>query len=195
MNNNERIIKVYMKKVFVLLLLCVAVSAGAEEMPEAPDGYSWVKYCEDKCAILKPDGWFYRTGKQGGNEVHSVSVEDSEKKGKFDTGLTVIIRRDVEKKYKMSATEVAKKFVDIACKSCRQLQRWEKNLGPFKGFGCLVSKKYSDNVTMVMHYMVVANDKTGTVFVFLFESPEKQWEQAWKKGDVMMEKLMIDDEV
>ena len=63
-------------------------------------------------------------------------------------------------------------------------------MGPFKGYGCL----YKSNGSM-MHNLLIANDKTGSMYLIIFEAPEKEWEDAWKIGEPILKKLYIDDEI
>jgi len=51
-----------MKSIGLFLFIALsAVNAIAElDLPNAPNGYEWVKILSDKSALLKPNGWFYR---------------------------------------------------------------------------------------------------------------------------------------
>jgi hypothetical protein len=42
---------------------------------------------------------------------------------------------------------------------------------------------------------MVANPKTGTLYLFIFEAPQKSSAEAWKKGETIMNLFAIDDEV
>jgi len=42
---------------------------------------------------------------------------------------------------------------------------------------------------------MVANDKTGTLFLVVFEAPTASWEEAWKTGESIFKKMLLDDEV
>ncbi len=49
--------------------------------------------------------------------------------------------------------------------------------------------------TAVMQELAVANPKTNTLYLFIFESPESDWNAAWKIGKQIMDNLAIDDEI
>jgi hypothetical protein len=66
-------------------------------------------------------------------------------------------------------------------------------VGPFSEFGCLV-KDTDASGTTVGHYLAVANPKTNTMYLFIFESPESERDGAWKTGKTIMDKLALDDE-
>jgi hypothetical protein len=47
----------------------------------------------------------------------------------------------------------------------------------------------------MMHALTVANSKTNTLYLFMFESPVASWDTAWKLGQQIMDALAIDDEI
>lgn len=49
--------------------------------------------------------------------------------------------------------------------------------------------------TSIVHTLMVANPKTGTLYLFGFEAPVAGWTDAWTKGEKIMESLAVDDEV
>lgn len=63
-----------------------------------------------------------------------------------------------------------------------------------KGYGCRF-KTQTGSGTSIVHTLMVANPKTGTLYLFSFEAPAVSWTDAWNKGEKMMESLAVDDEV
>jgi hypothetical protein len=51
--------------------------AGALPLPAK--GYAWVNCTETKSAFLKPEGWFFKKGKQG--DIHGYIISRTEKEG------------------------------------------------------------------------------------------------------------------
>ena len=49
--------------------------------------------------------------------------------------------------------------------------------------------------SVTVHQVLIANDKTGTLFMVLFEAPTEDWDEAWRKSEVMLKRLLLDDEV
>jgi hypothetical protein len=43
--------------------------------------------------------------------------------------------------------------------------------------------------------LLIANDKTGTLFLTIFEAPTANWDEAWKTGEVILRKMLLDDEI
>jgi len=43
-----------------------------------------------------------------------------------------------------------------------------------------------------IHTLMIANDKTGTLYVVLFEAPKDRWDEEWKLGHPIVKQLMLD---
>jgi hypothetical protein len=41
----------------------------------------------------------------------------------------------------------------------------------------------------------VGNSRTNTLYTIIFESPDLLWNDAWKKGEVMLKDFRLDDEI
>jgi len=46
-----------------------------------------------------------------------------------------------------------------------------------------------------MHWLAFGNSRTNTLYLILFESPESSWNEAWSKGEVILESFLLDDEI
>ena len=49
--------------------------------------------------------------------------------------------------------------------------------------------------TTVVQALMVANPKTNTLYLFIFESPEANWDSDWKIDKQILDSLVIDDEI
>ena len=68
-------------------------------------------------------------------------------------------------------------------------------MSAFHGFGVITRQPGHDEVPpLVIAYLVIGNDRTNTLFLLWFESPESTWEAAWEKGDKMIHQFSLDDE-
>ena len=74
------------------------------------------------------------------------------------------------------------------------VERHSKEVGPFEEFGCLFKDTDSSGTT-TSQALMVANPKTNTLYLFIFESPESDWDSAWKIGKQVMDALAIDDDI
>jgi hypothetical protein len=179
-----------MKKVLLIpiltILLFVRVVAAVELSP-APTGFTWQEIPELKAAFLRPDGWFFKSESAKGTLAYFITKESIANGGEFQTGLTV----NVFHLKKDSAIERGKGMVDELTAK-RHGTKWSRDVGPFKEFGCL-TKDTDSTGTTIMQTLTVANPKTNTLYMFIFESPESDWDAAWKIGKPILDSLAIDD--
>jgi hypothetical protein len=171
-----------------LLAILIVQSVFATDLPAPPTGFTWEEIPELKAAFLKPTGWFFKRQEEKGTLAYFISKEDMDKKGQFQTGLTV----NVFRLKKDSAVERGKGLIDRMAAD-KHGEKWvQKAGGPFREFGCLV-KDTDASGAVVVHALAVANPKTNTLYLFIFESPESDWDSAWKTGKQIMDTLAIDD--
>jgi hypothetical protein len=182
------------KAVRGLLLLTLLASlfahAGpATDLPAPPAGFTWQEIPELKAAFLRPKSWFFKREEGKDTLAYFITKESIENGGEFQTGLTVNVFRHK----KDSAVETAKYYVDqLAAK--KHGEKRARDVGPFKEFGCL-TRDTDASGTSVVQTLMVANPKTNTLYLFIFGSPETNWDSAWKIGKQIMDSLVIDDEI
>jgi hypothetical protein len=161
----------------------------AIDVPPPPPGFTWQEIPELKAAFLKPNGWFFKREEQKGTLAYFITKEDIDKNGQFQTGLTI----NVFRLKKDSAVERGKSMIDQIA-ATKHGNKWAQDAGPFREFGCL-TRDTDPSGTSVVHTLTVANPKTNTLYLFVFESPESDWDAAWKTGKQIMDTLAIDDEI
>jgi hypothetical protein len=179
-------------KRYVFLALVVVIitqTLHAIVLPKAPSGFTWQEVPELKAAFLKPDGWFFKREDSKGTLAYFVTQEDLATNGQFDTGLTVNVFRLKQD----SAVERGKAMIDQMA-SQHNVKTVSRTVGPFQEFGCDL-KDTDAGGTIVMHALTVANPKTNTLYLFIFESPAATWDAAWKLGQQIMDTLAIDDNI
>jgi hypothetical protein len=167
-----------------LLLLQVMF---AIDLPVPPQGFSWQEIPELKAAFLKPEGWYFKQEEQKGTLAYFITKENIDKAGGFQTGLTVNVFRNLMQ----SAVDQAQAIIDRTAAN-KHGEKWTKEAGPFKEFGCR-TKDTDASGTIVMERLAVANPKTNTLYLFIFESPESEWNVSWKMGERIMDMLALDD--
>jgi hypothetical protein len=177
----------------IAVVLAATATADEQKFPDPPKGFSWKKVEEIKAAFLMPDGWHYRLDKKGKTVAVFITQEKIEKGKLYETGLSVNVIRG-RKDFRAEA--YAKEFVATLAKMGKVKKSWEPKQGKIKGHGCLVSVAPADGgAKVMMHVLALANTTTNTLYLIQFESTEKKWEEAWKKGQVIMKLLAIDDEI
>jgi hypothetical protein len=175
-------------KALVLLTLFATFlvqTMSAIDLPTPPPGFTGQEIPELKAALLKPNGWFFKREEQKGTLAYFITKENIEKNGQFQTGLTV----NVFRLKKDSAVERGKNIIDQLA-AAKHGEKFARDVGPFREFGCL-TKDTDASGTSVVHTLTVANPKTNTLYLFIFESPESDWEAAWKTGKQIMNALAI----
>ena len=170
-----------------LVVLLSQLTLGMD-LPPAPDGFTWQETPDIKAAFLRPKGWYFQQENDKGTLAYFITQEEIKNGGEFLTGLTINVFHP-----KNSSVEYARSFIeDRATKN--HGKKWAKDVGPFREFGCLCKVVDEGGRTMT-HTLMVANPKTNTLYLFIFESPEAEWETAWKTGEKIMDTLVLDDEI
>jgi hypothetical protein len=180
-----------MKKAALIILFAMLSlqTMSAIDVPPPPPGFTWQEIPELKAALLKPNGWFFKREEQKGTLAYFITKENIDKDGQFQTGLTV----NVFHLKKDPAVERAKYMIDQLA-TAKHGEKWAQDVGPFREFGCL-TKDTDASGTTVMHTLTVANPRTNTLYLFIFESPESDWDVAWKTGKQIMDRLALDDAI
>lgn len=179
-----------MKRVFAAIALIIsshAALAQVTELPPAAPGFHWQRVDEIKGAFLVPNGWHFKREAKAETLGYFASRENVDISGKFLVGLTVNVMPRLKRR---DAVASAYELIEGFAAGKRLIRSWDASMGPFVGAGCLVQDE-----TTVMHVLTVANPKTNTLYLFIFEAPSSEWEKAWTLGDKMMKRLLLDDEV
>jgi hypothetical protein len=176
---------------FALALLLSSVSlpgvAQPRELPPTPDGFHWERVDEVKAALLVPNNWHFKREKHETTLGFFATRENIDNGGEFLVGLTVNVIPDIKGQ---DAVQYAKTFIAGFPEGKKLLKSWDASTGPFVGGGCLVEDK-----TTVMHTFMIANAKTNTLYLFIFEAPKEEWDAAWRIGQEMVRCMLLDDEV
>ncbi len=73
-------------------------------------------------------------------------------------------------------------------------KEWDQDAGPFKSVGFRLEDDHKDG-RFTTHNLLIANDTTGTLYIFIFEAPTAEWDEAWKIGEPILQRLFIDSDV
>jgi len=180
-----------MKKLAILAFAAAFFmpQCSAIELPKPPEGFTWQEIPELKAAFLKPNGWFFKQEMQKGTLAYFITKENLEQGGQFDTGLTA----NVFKFKKDSAVDHGKVLIGNMA-SQHHVEMWSRTVGPFQEFGCELMDTDASG-TIMMRALTIANPKTNTLYLFIFESPIDNRDEAWKLGKHIIDNLAIDDDV
>ncbi|MBI4391999.1 MAG: hypothetical protein HY575_08930 [candidate division NC10 bacterium] len=174
-------------------LLGLYAAAEATGLSAAPRGYSWKRLEEVRATFLIPDGWHFKHEQKGNTLAYFITQENIASQGRFETGLTLNVIRGLGAG---RAHETARQFIASLASQNEPLQTWETGTGVLKGYGCEVRVRASGHrPAIVIHGLAIANTRTDTLYLVLFEGPEASWQLAWEKGRVILEAFALDDEI
>ena len=173
----------------LLLLAAAAVFAADPPPPKAPAGFAWKNVASIKAAFLLPDGWFFKEELRKDVRGIFLSKENIDQRGKFDTGLTVNVFKN-----KKDAPARARQYIAEQAQAGDVVNLWEQENGALKLYGARLHITH-DPPAFTEHVLAIGNSKTDTLYILMFESPDTTWDEAWKKGEVMLGNFRLDDEI
>jgi hypothetical protein len=158
-----------------------------ESLPDTPPGFTWVAVPGAATTLLRPDGWFVKTEDKNGTISSFITLENIDEAGRYQTGLSFNFIRDISKKAGQSARMYAIAFVQEAQRTKDVIKEpWGNQLDTgLLGVG-IRFREPVDGVPLLLHMYLIADDQADSIRLFIFESPEQGWDEAWKIGEVMM---------
>lgn len=157
---------------------------------DPPEGYTWWLCQPTHTALLKPDGWHTKTEVQQGALRYYISKENIDEQGEYTTGFMVKVMPMVDQRLGKPATEIQSLLITQLMKDKQVLagpSRFEA--GPLIMYHVILMNEDVGNGDFIAFNLVVANNKTGTLYMIVFEAPADQWDQAWKIGQPIIENL------
>ena len=111
---------------------------------------------------------------------------------------------DVKERTGFEASQYGEKFVVVAAEKHRLLlkeapsTKQVSDYGHIRAFACRVRSRF-EREYLIQNFVLLADDRAGNVHTLYFESPEEEWDDAWKIGKVMLDNLKfrferLDDE-
>lgn len=178
------------------ILACALAAASAADLvaqapPPAPDGFSWKSIESVKASFLIPTGWHFRKEEHDGARAFFITQEEIVGGGQYETGLSV----NVQKLKKDPAPERAAQFIAALVAANEGLDSWKRQQGALEACGCRLRIREKGQPPLVEQVLAIGNRRTNTLYILIFESPEKKWPAAWEKGEVMLKEFLLDDEV
>ncbi|HEY4231421.1 MAG TPA: hypothetical protein VGO79_14730 [Thermoanaerobaculia bacterium] len=180
-----------LRRILVSALLGLAAGRIPAENPppKAPAGFAWKNVASIKAAFLLPDGWFFKEELRKDVRGIFLSKENIDQKGKFDTGLTINVFKN-----KKDAPARARQYIAEQAQVGDVVNLWEAENGALKLYGARLHIT-RDPPAFTEHVLAIGNSKTDTLYILMFESPDATWDEAWKKGEVILGNFRLDDEI
>ena len=178
-----------------LLPTCPAMAQKHDiTLADAPAGFHWQPLPEVKAAMLLPDGWYYKAEHPKGTDAYFLSQEEIGEASEFQTGMSLNIVAKVKAKTNRNAADYAQAFNAQLGRGPGQqvLARHDTASGVFRISLVRYRAAPPDADSKIISQWAIANTKTDTLYLLVFESPEKEWAEAWALGEVMVRELVLD---
>lgn len=142
-------------------------------------------------SVLVPDNWFYRYEENDGTQAYFISEQEIKKDTDiFETGFTM----NVNYQYLVPG-EDAVKYIDIhldKIKTSGKIEKMSSGEANNYLYKQIIKSFTNDGVKYKMAIRVIANKKTNTLYIVMFETTAKKWDKEWNtKGKPMFDYLSI----
>lgn len=163
----------------------------------APVGFNWQLLPEVNAAVPKPYTWNYKAEASRDAQAYFVTREKIMPGKQFQTGLSLNVVRQISVRSKQKADAYAQAFSARSGRAAGQqvLGQETKAQGPLRLYGVRYRVANSGADAKIIQQWAIANTTTDTFYLLLFESPEKDWAQAWKLGEEMIKQIRLDAKV
>lgn len=181
-----------------VVALLLARPAAAQrynvKLTAPPTGFTWQPLPESKAAALLPAGWYYKAEVQKGGATYFLTQEEIGESGEFQTGLSLQVVRKAKAQTKRPAADYAELLMMRTGfgRGQQQLEKATSTEGIWRKWTVRYRDAQPDAEPRMVYQLALANTKTDTLYLLTFESPEKDWSEAWKLGEVMVRELVLD---
>jgi hypothetical protein len=152
-----------------------------ESLPPAPKGFSWEVFDDIHCGLLKPNGWFTGISKTENGYTGSISVEDYNAVGSFETGVTIQYVKNIKKAPpSVIATNIANVLLSDKTNESIAIQPME-SMGDSKKFIIQYKIKNTIKPEKIVHQIFIAFDKKDILIVVTFEANVNIFDEYWKQ--------------
>ncbi|GAA4033728.1 hypothetical protein GCM10022409_17540 [Hymenobacter glaciei] len=181
-----------------LFLFLLALPAAAQRydvrLGTPVAGFAWQPLPEAKAAVLLPAGWHYRAEGTKAAPTYYLTLEPVGESGEFATGLSLQVVRKARAHTRHAAPEYAELLMlRTGFGPGRQrLADTAAVVGPWHKWAVRYRETTPDAEPRIVYQLALANARTDTLYLLTFESPEKEWAEAWQLGNVMVRELVLD---
>jgi len=187
-----------MRYLFVLLALLLARPARAQRLDtllaEAPPGFHWQPLPEARAALLLPDGWYFSPDIQKTSLTYYLTPDPIGESGQYQAGLSLHVVRRAKKYTRLPAPAYIERLMLRAGfgRGQRQQEQGSRAEGAFSFRWVRYHEALPDAEPRMVYQLALANGKTDTLYLLVFEGPEKEWSELWPLGQVMVRELTLD---
>lgn len=174
----------------LLFPLCAALPARAADV--APAGYSWRTCTGMGAEVLVPDGWHFRDAPGDRADACSFSLDPPSAEGKFETGVSLSLLRQVPERTGQTPSDFARGFLDKLAERYRLRRRSSSSQPPFEAFRAEVDLEDERGKPLRLYQLAIANPMSGSVYLVAFRAPAARYEAEWKRVERALERLGLD---
>jgi hypothetical protein len=191
-------------KRLAILFIVLSAFLRADELPKAAAGFTWKEFPKACVALQVPDGWQWR--EKDNHPAQTVRIAPNfDSRGGYDTGFTlnaVVCRTEKEWKDAYSSSlqlwSDTGKEIEAAGKPTFEKTFQQKNKAGeiamqvfvIEGDVILPNAPHPKEKYRV-RTIVRAIPPAGLVYVYTIGALVKDWDQAWKIGETMLEPLVV----
>ncbi len=192
-----------MKWFLVMLGCCIAILASGEERPPpltlttgdprppAAPGFHWEAYEEMHCEIQVPDGWVAYRRTAGLNHAVRISPKPIPPGQEIETGFTLnTIKCVTSEQWSASMKLLGDAMANERDRIEHPIQ---SSVKPEKDMLTMIIEgerfiPTAPHPEQKYHVRTIARafPQFGLIYLYSFGAPVSQWEEAWKKGKVMV---------
>ena len=156
------------------------------QLPVPPAGFEWRMH--KNALFLKPGGWNEGSKAQQGSAypatLYSTSPQEVAQGKSFQLALSVLILSGFGDVYGISAERMITEYVGRITKRREArdiLLNEQEDQPPYKMALVRYRNEKSGAAPSIVHNFVLANGSKDSMHVFIFESPEADWEANWER--------------
>lgn len=188
---------------FCLISLC-ACGSPETTTPEKPKvetkpneevvKYEWVKCEECFVEIQKPLGWFFSKSVIPNGFEYYFTPENFNDTRVFKRGFSLTVITELKKSINITPSQQIEKFIINAKTIDPQLNVKKVDMQELQGFSFLLKHPSQAPESLVSSIFLIANDKTDTMYTFVFQYEKKDWDKMFVIGGHMLKNLKVSKE-
>lgn len=174
-----------------------ALVEGAHKLPPAPAGFAWKVVPTIALAFLVPDGWHLKEETNELVRIFSITKDEFNAEGTFQTGTTVLAFRHRDQ----DSARFARQRIDSLLKLGTTLKAegpWLREDAKLIAYELFLTAHYPYRDARVrdkyVYNKALVNKGTHALYFVVFESPIDTWASEWPIGEQMMRIMPLDME-
>lgn len=177
----------------MLIVVVLPAQGLVAPLPSAPERFSWVAIDDIDAFFLRPDGWHFTHSQAKLRGSFVISREPSDIDFRFETGLSGYVVNNLGKMNGRLVSEQIDEYIHNlgSQDSLDILTTTPITRMAYRGIGVRFHDR-SNEKSIINHRLYLANDRTDTLFIINFESPEAIWSTTWPIGETLVTHFILD---